>query len=471
MRIFVTGATGFVGRALIPLLQRAGHDVIVWTRSASRARGVLGADVDVHASNQPFASLVSLLSRCDAVVNLAGEPIIAGRWTPARRAAIEASRVERTDDLVRAIAAASPRPRVLVSASAVGYYGDRGSELLTERSSPGRDYLAEVCRRWEAAANAAESHGVRVVCLRIGVVLGRDGGALARMLPPFLVGAGGPIGTGRQYFPWIHLRDLVRVIATAIADGRYRGAINAVSPEPVTNRDFASALGRVLRRPSLVPVPALVLRVVFGEAAIVLLASQRVRPETLSALGFEYEFPALDAALDACVNGIAVTIGPADANAEPGRRARYVLRAESIVDAPLDDAFAFFSKAENLGLLTPSAMRFAIDGAAPPIHEGAEIRYRLRVGPIPIAWTTRIVRWEPGRRFVDRQESGPYAFWWHEHAFRAEADRTRMEDRVYYTPPFGILGRLANRLFIVPSLRRIFQYRGDVIRLRFGAAA
>jgi hypothetical protein len=291
------------------------------------------------------------------------------------------------------------------------------------------------------------------------------------MLPPFLVGAGGPIGSGRQYFPWIHLRDLVRVIATAIGDDRYRGAINAVSPEPITNRDFARALGRVLHRPSLVPVPALVLRAVFGEAAIVLLASQRVRPEALAALGFEFEFPALDAALDASVNGIPVTIVPAEASAEPGRRARYLLRTETIVDAPIDEAFAFFSKAENLGLLTPASMRFAIDGAAPSIREGAEIRYRLRVGPVPIAWTTRIVRWEPGRRFVDRQESGPYALWWHEHAFRADADRTRMEDRVYYTPPFGILGRLVNRLFIVPSLRHIFRYRGDVIRLRFGASA
>jgi uncharacterized protein (TIGR01777 family) len=379
--------------------------------------------------------------------------------------------VRRTDDLVRAIAAASPRPRVLVSASAVGYYGDRGGELLTERSSPGRDYLADVCRRWEAAAKAAESHGVRVVCLRIGVVLGREGGALARMLPPFLVGAGGRIGTGRQYFPWIHVRDLVRVVETAIADDRYRGAINAVSPDPVTNRDFARTLGRVLHRPALALVPALALRLIFGEAAIVLLASQRVRPEALLALGSAFRFPALDAALDACVNGITVTIEPAEATAEPGRRARYLLRAETVVDAPLDDAFAFFSKAENLGLLTPAAMRFAIDGAAPSIREGTEIRYRLRVGPIPIAWTTRIVRWEPGRRFVDLQEAGPYALWWHEHAFRADAGRTRMEDRVYYTPPFGILGRLANRLFIEPSLRRIFRYRGDVIELRFGASA
>src|SRR5262249_2897583 len=154
------------------------------------------------------------LSRCNAVVNLAGEPIMAGRWTPARRAAIEASRVQRTDELVRAIVAASPRPAVLVSASAVGYYGDRDADVLTEQSSAGTDDPADVCRRWEAAAQAAESHGVRVVRLRLGVVLGRDGGALARMLPPFLVGAGGPIGIGRQYFPWIHVRDLVRVIAT-----------------------------------------------------------------------------------------------------------------------------------------------------------------------------------------------------------------------------------------------------------------
>jgi uncharacterized protein len=470
MRVFVTGATGFIGRALVPVLQREKHTVVVWARSDTRARSLLGADVEVVSSSTGFDALAAALGECDAIVNLAGEPLLGGRWTARRRAALEASRVELTATLVRGLAASIQRPRVLVSASAVGFYGDRDGEILTESSRAGHDFLARLCQRWERAALAAEPQGIRVVLLRTGVVLGKGGGALARMVPPFRLGVGGPIGSGRQYVPWIHLHDLVRVIAASLADERYSGPLNGVAPEQVDSRTFARALGRALHRPALLPAPSLALKTIFGEAATVLLASQRVEPRKLVERGFAFAFPTLDAALADIVGGAPVSIARAHDAPAPARAAQYELRTRTVLDVPMGDAFAFFSKAENLGLITPAAMKFTIRGAVPPMGVGAAIDYQLRIGPVPVRWRTRITTWQPGRVFVDRQEIGPYRLWWHEHSFRGDGARTIMEDRVYYAPPLGVIGRLVNQLFIVPALRAIFQYRSDVIRLRFGAS-
>ena len=463
MRVFVTGATGFIGRALVPRLQRDGHTVVVWARSAARARARLGADVEIVTGAIGGPAVVGALRGCEGIVNLAGEPILGKRWSRARRAQLETSRVQLTEQLVDAMAAAGVRHTVLVSGSAVGYYGDRGDEILTESSPHGHDYLAELCIRWEWAARKAENLGARVVLLRTGVVLGRGGGALSQMLPPFRLGAGGRIGSGRQYVPWIHLHDLVSVVATALSDASYWGPINGVAPEQVTARDLARALGRALHRPAVVPVPAVALRMIFGEAAVVLLASQRVEPRELTARGYTWEFPALAAALDDILDDTAVTIvhrGAADG--------RYELRVRTVVNAPIDSTFAFFSKADNLGLLTPASMKFAVDGVAPAIETGSVIDYHIALGPVSLGWRTRIAEWEPGRSFVDIQDKGPYALWRHRHAFNVDGGRTVMEDRVFYTPPLGPLGRIANRLFIAQQLRRIFQYRRDVIRLRFG---
>ena len=470
MRVLVMGATGFIGRALIPRLQCDGHAVVASVRSPARARSLLGAEVElVHADTAP-GGLVEAIERSDAVVNLAGEPLMGGRWTAARRAVLEGSRIAVTAQLVRAMAEAKTRPRVFVSGTAVGYYGDRADELLTEASCGRDDFLARLCRRWENAAEDAHRLGVRVVLLRTGVVLGRAGGALAQMLPPFQMGVGGPVGSGRQYLPWIHLHDLVKIITVALVDDRYRGPVNGVAPELATSRSFARALGRVLHRPAIVPLPALALKAIFGEAASVLLASQRVDPGVLRKHQFAFDFPTLDAALEDIVGGTAVAISSAQSRPEGAGEARYELQTRTVIDAPLDQTFAFFSTAANLGVITPAAMRFSIQGQPPPMAAGAVIDYRVRVGPLPVRWRTRITTWEPGRRFVDLQEKGPYRFWWHEHTFQSDGGRTMMEDRVYYTPPLGLFGRLANRVFIRSTLRKIFQYRGDVIRLRFGVS-
>ncbi len=228
--------------------------------SQDRARALLGADVEIVTGALGGPPAVEALRRSEGIVNLAGEPIVGKRWTAARRARLEQSRVGLTEQLVDAMAAAGMRRGVLVSGSAVGYYGDRGDESLTESSAHGDDFLARLCIRWESAARKAENLGARVVLLRTGVVLGRAGGALAQMLPPFRVGAGGPIGSGRQYFPWIHLHDLVAIIAAALTDSSYRGPVNGVAPEQATARGFARALGHALNRPAVLPVPAIALK-------------------------------------------------------------------------------------------------------------------------------------------------------------------------------------------------------------------
>ncbi|MFN7982980.1 MAG: TIGR01777 family oxidoreductase [Vicinamibacterales bacterium] len=479
MRVLVTGATGFVGRALVPALQHEGHRVVVFARSARRARARLGADIEAVDATEGADALTNALQGCDAVINLAGEPIAGGRWTESRRTALRDSRVAATRGLVQAIARMAVKPRVLVSASAVGFYGNRGAEVLDERAQAGTGFLADLCVEWEAAALAARTLGLRVVLPRIGVVLGRDGGALGKMLPPFSFGLGGPMGSGEQFLPWIHLHDLVRLIVAALTDDRFDGPVNAVAPEAVTNREFAKTLGRALNRPAVVPIPSLALRLAMGDAASVVLDGQRVIPALLTRIGFSFIYRDLASAFRDIVGGTDVTLStitePIDAHGSvigreylDRRRPIYELRTTTMVNAPLAETFEFFSKAENLGLITPSSMGFLITKQPAAIAENVQIDYKVRVNGLPINWRTRIVTWRPGERFVDFQEKGPYRAWWHEHAFFDRGDKTLMEDRVCYAPPMGPLGRMANAFFIKPVLRQIFRYRSDVIALRFG---
>jgi uncharacterized protein len=289
MRVLVTGGTGFVGAPLCHALRGAGHAVHVVTRHPEAADGTGVAWDDIGQA----------VREAEAVVNLAGEPIAARRWTEERKRRIRDSRVEATRRLVAAIAASEPRPAVLLSASAVGYYGPHGDEPLDETAGPGSDFLAQVCTAWESEALGAERAGVRVVRLRLGVVLAADGGALARMLPPFRAFVGGPIGSGRQWMSWIHRDDVTGLVVAALENDRWHGAVNATAPEPVTNAGFARALGRTLSRPAVLRTPATVLRLALGEMAEMLLTGQRVLPRVAEERGYRWRYPTLAPALRA----------------------------------------------------------------------------------------------------------------------------------------------------------------------------
>ena len=293
MKILVSGSTGLIGKALVSSLTGAGHEVIRLVRSQP---GPGGRDVQWDPSTGRLDS--SRLEGLDGAVHLAGESIAQGRWTAEKKARIRNSRVKGTQFLAEALAQRARRPRTLICSSAIGYYGDRGAEIVREESSPGSGFLPEVCREWEAAAKPAADRGIRVVNLRTGLVLSSNGGALPRMLTPFKLGIGGKLGTGRQYMSWISIDDMVGIIHHALESDNLHGPVNAVSPHPVTNLEFTRTLGRVLSRPTLFPVPAFAVRLMFGEMGQgLLLGSTRVEPARLAASGYRFRYPELEGAL------------------------------------------------------------------------------------------------------------------------------------------------------------------------------
>lgn len=297
MRVVVSGGTGFVGRTLCAALVRAGHEVRVTTRDLEGARRRLPPPVDlVHPSGpEGWADAVR---GAEAVVNLAGESIADGRWTPGRKNALQRSRVATTRSLVEACRAVEKPPSVFVSASAVGYYGPRGDEKIDETTAPGDDFLARLCVAWEAEAERVrEIDGVRLVIPRIGIVLGAGGGALERMVIPFNLFVGGPIGSGKQWLSWVHRQDVVALLVDALTNERMQGPINVAAPDARTMADFSRSLGAALRRPSWIPVPSFALRLALGEMAEMLLTGQRCTPTAAEAAGYRFRYRSLGDAL------------------------------------------------------------------------------------------------------------------------------------------------------------------------------
>lgn len=292
--VAITGASGMVGSALSSRLTADGISVIPLRRGTQQSDS---SDVFWDPASQGICD-PQRLAGTDALVHLAGENIAAGRWTAAQKKRITDSRVAATKNLVRSLSNLDQRPSTLVCASAIGIYGDRGTEELTEESAAGTGFLADVCRDWETAASEAEALGMRVVCVRIGVVLSKEGGALTKMLTPFRLGAGGNVGDGKQYWSWVSLPDVVSILREAIHNESLRGPVNAVSPAPMTNRDFTKVLGKVLRRPTIFPLPAFMARIMLGEMADeLLLSSARVIPHVLNESGFEFQHPDLESCL------------------------------------------------------------------------------------------------------------------------------------------------------------------------------
>jgi uncharacterized protein len=300
MRILVTGGTGVIGRPLVAALVAGGHDVVVLTRNPAKVKG-MDAKVQLVAwDGRTAAGWSALVDGAGAIVNLAGEGIADGRWSLKRKKAIRESRVNAGAAIVDAVEQAAVKPEVVVQASAVGYYGtDTGDKEVTETASPGSDFLSKVCFDWEISTASLQRFGIRRPILRTGVVLSNEGGAYPKMKMPVSLFAGGPIGSGKQWLPWIHIEDQVRAIQFLIEHESATGPFNLAAPTPVTNKQFVQALGETINRPSFLPTPGIAMQLLFGEMAMVLLEGQRAVPAALQALGFEFKYATLEAALAA----------------------------------------------------------------------------------------------------------------------------------------------------------------------------
>ncbi len=450
MKCVITGATGFIGQAAILELVREGHQLTALVRNPESASA---KDLPCKAhlwipGKTPINELSEMLKGVDAIIHLAGEPIAARRWSKPVKKRILDSRVVGTRQIVEALALLSPetRPKTMLCASAIGLYGDRGDEVLTELSASGDGFLADVTAQWEAQTLEAERLGVRVVLLRTGVVLGQGGGALEKMQPVVL-------GSGHQWMSWIHLEDEVRFFSYALTN-EIRGAFNLVSPEPVTNKDFTKAYARAIGVPSMLfPIlktPASILRVALGEMSQLLLASQKVMPERTLGCGFTFLYPTLDSAL-------AEIYSVDNPNEEKFSASQFVAR-------PLSEVFEFFSEAKNLEELTPPWLDFHILKVSTlQIQDQTEIDYRLRIHGLPLHWRSRIERWAPGHEFMDTQLKGPYSKWHHTHRFEEVPGGTLVHDDVEYQIPGGLLGKAALGYFVRRDINRIFSYRRNKV--------
>ncbi len=438
----VTGATGFIGNALVQALRARGDRVRALVRDPQNAKlgdAVEAQRVDLMRAVDPMA-----VSGLDAVIHLAGETV-GGRWTAEKKNAIESTRVLGTRNLVAALRAAKQPPRVLVSASASGYYGDRGDEPLLESSPPGDDFLARVCVGWESEAAATRAYGLRVVSVRLGLVFAAGGGALQPMLAPFRWGAGGPLGSGRQWWPWIHRDDAVALFLHVLDREDLDGAVNGVAPDVANNARFARELGRALGRPAVAPAPGFALKTVLGEFAESILASQLMLAAKAEDSGFEWRHPSLEEALLSIF--------------ESGRSpAREHFEQEQVVGADLPRVAAFFQDAANLGRLTPPRYRWQELRPPGDVRTGTVLEHSFRMHGLPVRWQSLITRWHKDRGFTDVQLRGPFAWWRHRHAFASRGDGTLVSDTVDYALPFAPLSGVALPL-VRRDLEESFRYR------------
>lgn len=452
MKILVTGATGLVGKRLVETLMLSGHhDIRILTTNKERALKTLKFPVEVKTWN-PLKSQIeeNSLSGVDIIFHLAGESVAEGRWSDERKDRILKSRVLSTELILGEIAKETKKPAKFISSSAVGIYGNTGDKDVTEETTLGEGFLADVCKKWEQTLKNHSVENMKAHCLRTGIVLSIDGGALTKMLPPFQMGGGGKLGSGKQYMSWIHIDDLVGSFIHLMENDCNDFAYNGVSPEPLDNIEFTKVLGKVLSRPTLFPVPSIALKVLFGEMSEILLEGQKVYPTRITRDGYKFKYTNLTDALTHILRF--TTAGEVN------------FKRYQWVNSPLDNIFTFFSDGANLQKLTPSNMQFKVINQSTEVLEaGTLIDYKLKVHGIPMKWKTRINSFTKNESFVDDQLKGPYKKWLHKHSFTSVKGGTLICDNVAYKVPLGILGHVVAGWFIKMDINNIFNYRNKVI--------
>jgi uncharacterized protein (TIGR01777 family) len=476
MKILITGATGLIGKALINRLYLAKHEIVILTRNAQSAATDLIFPCETYAWDAIHEIPKAEAFRgVEAVIHLAGEPIGNERWTAELKKKIFDSRVVGTRNLLKAIEAlGEKKPRIFIGASAIGFYGDRGDEVLTEDCVPGNGFLSEVCQAWENQILVAASLSMRTLILRNGVVLAKQGGVLAKLLPLFKTGLGAAIGSGKQWMSWIHIDDLIEIIVSALGNEQFAGKMNVVSPQPVTNSDFTRTFNQALGLPSFLKIPKPIIQLTLGEMSTLVISSQRVLPKKLESLDFRFKFTDLKLALqDICGDsqskdktGKALpNKGSILTHKDPRDEEVFY---QQFIPQPPEKVFSFFSAAENLEKITPDWLNFKIvNKSTSDIREGTLINYRLKLHGIPLKWKTLIENWDPNHQFVDRQLSGPYQKWVHTHSFEAVPGGTLMTDRVQYRLPGWFLGKLFAGSKVKNDVSAIFKFRKSIIEKAF----
>jgi uncharacterized protein (TIGR01777 family) len=454
-KVLITGASGLIGLELsLALLAKGWSLTIFGRRTEAQFRGEFTFPCTYYQWADPVNTpppTVGLDVR--AVINLMGEPISGPRWSKTQKKILEDSRIASTRNLVSALLTHNPHLGTFVSSSAIGYYGDRGDESLSEKSSPSEDFLGSLCKNWEAEALRAPG---RCVIVRTGIVLSDEGGALAKMVPIFENGLGGQLGKGKQWMSWIHLSDLVSIFLEALQNPKMNGAYNGVSPSPSTNREFTDTLAKQLKVGKFLPVPSLALRIVMGQMAEIALASQRVLPESLEKIGFRFKFSTLLDALEDIYGW---------------KQSKHDRMYKNIqwVNKKREPVFQFFSSEKNLELLTPKFLNFhVVKKSTVEMNEGTLIEYRLKIHGIPTKWVSKITLWNPGHKFKDFQVTGPYSKWDHTHGFYDLAGGTLLTDQVIYRLPLASFGGNIGHSLVFNDIKKIFSYRRHKILELFG---
>ena len=453
--ILITGATGLVGTHLISqLLTTNKYKIRILTRNADKAKKQMALPIDFFEWDLDAKKIdTKSVENVDYIIHLAGENV-ASYWTEKTKKRILDSRVESTKLLLGALQKFPHQKTKIIQASAIGIYGNCGSEVIDESSESAKGFLANVCTKWENTLLEDKNTNLNKAIVRIGIVLSTQGGALQKMLPPFKFNLGGPLGNGQQYMSWIHIDDLVSMFIYLVENETKDIIFNGVSTSPVTNKEFTHALNSTLNKFTFLQVPKVVLKTVLGQMSQIVLNSQRIEPLSFKREGFTFKFTDLKDAL--------------------GNLLRYEVKGEGLlieqqwIEKPLSEVFDFFKDAKNLEKITPEYLQFKVLSMnTKDIKEGSLINYKLKLRGIPFKWKTLISKFKENDMFIDQQEKGPYKKWVHTHTFSEVNGGTLINDHVVYKLPLGSVGRIVAGRFVKNDVENIFSYRKEVIDKHF----
>jgi len=450
-KILVTGASGHIGYNICLAIINAGIELIVLGRkNESDFRKNFSLPCKYFQWEKPSERLPPAQGmEVDVVIHLMGESLDSKRWTKKRKLEFHSSRIDSTRNIVKAIKNSLGKVKLLITASAIGIYGEGGEETFTETSKIGDSFLANLCQDWEKESKKAPCRNAQ---LRLGIVLDNDSRTIKKMLPIFENGFGGTLSTGKQWMSWIHIEDVVGIVMKIVNDENLTGGINVVSPEPVRNKEFTKILACALKTKAIFPVPSLALRLILGEMASVVLTSQKVLPKKVLKNKYSFKFCNLEQTFSSIFNWKESSFD------------RLFMQQQWTSKSP-EKVFNFFSNEKNLEELTPPLLNFrVVNKSTKTLQEGTTINYRLKIHGLPTSWTSLITNWDPKKEFADVQLKGPYSKWFHRHIFKPLAEGVLIEDKIVYRLPFPRLGsNLILHWFIRRDIETIFEYRRSKI--------